>query len=367
MFGILSQITSALSIGAPTQIGIDIGAHHVKVVGLKGDVNNPKVVGVGLSNTPVGCVTDGVLSDPRTLVDVVKAALEKANLSGFRGVPTNIGLRGVGAVFRKIVLPLQSPEEMVNQIIVEAQQQIESDLSEWIISHQILTPPDRQGQVAVMLVGAKKHVVDDYLQVVTLLGLKPAVFDCDIFAIANTYDNVYRSSNQETILCLDIGRDTSKFHLIQDRVPTIVRSFQGGGIHLTEGIAKATGVDFDEAERKKISASRDENISQDCQLAITNYISELIAEIKQTIEFFASSNADVKIEAIDRILLSGGGAKTRGLADAMSTHFKTQVEFTDPFHKASLSEKIETAVGDNAHIYSVAYGLAIRKSGDGEK
>jgi type IV pilus assembly protein PilM len=367
MSGVFSEIASLLSIGGPSQIGLDIGASYVKVVGIKGEAQNPKIIGVGFKSTPTGCVVDGVLSDPRTLVDVIQDALKDAKISAFKGVPTTVGLRGVGVVFRRITLPLQSPEEMVNQIVLEAQQQIESDLSEWIISHQILTPADRQGQVAVMLVGAKKQVVNDYLQVLEMVGLKPNIFDCDIFSIANTLEQTHINTSQETILCLDIGRDTSKFHLLQGGIPTIVRSFQGGGIHLTESIAKVMGTDFDTAEKHKISASRNENPPPECQTAIATYNTELIAEMKQTMEFFANSNSDVKIDSLDRILLSGGGAKTWGLAEAISAQFNTQVEFTDPFKKAAVSEKVATSIGDNAHIYSVAFGLALRKTGDSEK
>ncbi len=367
MSGLLSQIASAMSFGGPSQIGIDIGAGSVKVVAIRGDAKDPKVIGVATEQTPGGCVTDGVLGDPRSMVEVIKAALKKANVGSYQGVPANVGMRGVGVVFRRLTLPLQSPEEMASQIALEAQQQIESDLSEWIIDYQVLTSPDRQGQVAVILVGAKRNAIEDYMQTLKLIGLQPSIFDCDIFALANAFEDSNGGPVQETTLCLDIGRDTTKFNLVQDGIPVVVRSVQSGGTHLSEMIAKALGIDFERAEELKILASTSDNVQKECETAIENYIKDLLAEMKQTISFFANSNSEIKVDTIDRIVLAGGGARTRGLANAMAHSFKTQVEFLDPFRRATIVPNVAATLADQAHVYAVAYGLALRRTGDREQ
>lgn len=367
MAGALSQIASLFSIGTPSQIGIDIGSSSVKIVALKGSDNDPKIMGLAYEETPPGCLNDGILSDPRTVVNTIKSALERAHIQNYRGIPASVGIKGMGSVFRRLTLPIQSPEEMASQIIIEAQQQIESDLAEWIIDYQILTQPDSQGQVAVMLVGAKRHVANDYLQTLQLVGLRPSIFDCDIFAIANAFENANGGSTQETVLCLDIGRDSTKFHLLQDNVPLVVRSFQIGGMHLTDGIARALSVDYEQAEILKISSSNGDVMQRSAEDAVSKFTSELIHEMKQTIEFFANAHAEMKIDIIDRIVLSGGGARTRGLATALASQFNTHVEFSDPFRRARLKPDAASMVGDMAHIYSVAYGLALRRMGDREQ
>ncbi len=366
MAEIFSQLASTLRLGGSAQIGIDVGASSIKIVALKGSEQSPKLLGVATEQTPAGLIVDGVITDPPSLLNVLKKALQKCGVP-HQGTPATVGLRGVGVVFRRLILPLQSPEEMANQISLEAQHQIESDLTEWIIDYQVLSEPDRQGQVPVMLVGAKRNVVDDYLSVLQQVGVRPSVFDCDIFALANAYENANKRNIQGTTLCLDIGRDTTKFHLLRNGIPVVVRSFQGGGIHLTESVAKDLAIGFDIAEERKISASKNEGSPSECEAVIERYNSELVQEMQQTIDFFVNSNSDEKIDHVDAIALAGGGARTRGLSTAIASHFKTHVEILDPFKKASFTKKIAMSIGEDAHQYAVAYGLALRKTGDKEQ
>jgi type IV pilus assembly protein PilM len=370
MAGFLNSIASSLGLGANIQLGIDIGAASVKVVAVKNDSDSSvKVVGASYEETPPGCVVDGVLSDPRAMVTVVQDAIKKAGIRNYKGMNAAVGLRGVGVMFRRIMLPYQNSDEMGAQVVIEAQQQIETDLSEWIVDFQTLTPPDRQGQCAVMLVGAKRSVAEDYTTLLGMIGLKPQIFDCDVFASANALEHALGGAIPDTTLILDIGRDTTKFHLIQDAVPLIVRSFPTGGLHLTELVAKNLSISYDEAEVLKISASNSEtgHTHKECETAFRSYLKDLSAEIKQTIDFFANSNSDTKIDAIDKIFLCGGGARTRGLPQVLSKQFHTEVKLLNPFRQAILGGNTEAEIGDNAHIFPVAFGLAMRETGDRER
>ncbi len=364
MLGIFSKITAALPLNTPHQIGIDIGASSVKFVAVRGSGTNIKVLAAGQEEILFGCMNDGVIADPRTIASAVLNAFKNSGLKSFKGVSAAVGIRGVGTIFRRLLLPLQSPEEMVNQITIEAQQQIESDLSDWIIDYQILTEPNRQGLVAVMLVGAKRSIVEDFLTVLKQVGVRPTIFDCDVFAISNTYERTIKNhGSQDTTICLDIGRDSTKFNLLQGRTPVIVRSFQIGGMHLTESIAKHMNLDFDQAEDLKLEGKP---FPPSCEKAVSNHFSDLCKEIQQTITFFANSNGDIKIDSIDRILLSGGGAATYGLRETLENTLKTSVEFIDPFRATENTPQVDAETATMPHLFSVAFGLASRRMGDRE-
>lgn len=361
MLGIFSKISAALPLGTPHQIGIDIGAASVKIVGVRGLEHSIKVVAVGEEETPMGCVNDGVIADPKSMAEIVHAAIRNSGVKNCKGVSAAVGIRGVGSVFRRFILPMQSSEEMANQIMIEAQNQFESDLSDWIVDYQIISEPDRKGLVAVMLVGAKRHVVEDYLSVLKHVGVRPTIFDCDIFAIANTYDHTAKFSNSETVACLDVGRDSTKFNLLQNGSPIIVRSFQIGGMHLTEAIAKHLSIDFDQAENMKKSG---ENTPDSCDKAISNHIKEITNEIRQTVNFFTNSSPDIHINKIDRFILSGGGSSIKRLADNISATFGTDIEFADPFRNADVATRALENIISPAYFFAVAYGLALRRIGD---
>jgi Tfp pilus assembly PilM family ATPase len=122
-------------------------------------------------------------------------------------------------------------------------------------------------------------------------------------------------------------------------------------------------MDFEQAEELKLNGSP---FPPPCEKAVSNHFKDLSTEIQQTITFFANSNTDIRIDSIERILLSGGGASTHGLREALVKSLKTSVEFVDPFHGTENSAQVLSCVGTMPHLFSVAFGLALRRIGDRE-
>ena len=365
MASFVTQLQRVFSVGGPIQIGIDVGASAVKVVALRGGQGgSPKLVGLAVEETPMGCVIDGMLSDTRSMADVVKNALMRCGVS-YKDESASVGLRGLNVVFKRLIVPFQQPEDMARQVLLDAQQQVDSDLGDWIIDYQILTAPDPQGQVAVMLVAAKRSSVEEFQGLLTLVGVKPNIFDCDVFAIGNSFEHS-TGVVRESVLCLDIGRDTTKINVIQDGIPILVRSVPLGGAHLTEQISKAMGIDFEQAESMKISASQSPDVANQTQMAsaLKAHTDEICEEIQRTLDFFSNAASENKIEAIERVVLSGGGAAAPGLANAIGQYLKSQVSLADPFAKISVGPKFETQINGMRQVFSVAVGLALRYGGD---
>ena len=365
MASIFSRLQSFMTVGGPLQIGIDVGASAVKVVALRGgNGSTPKLVGISMEETPMGCVIDGMLSDTRSMADVVRNALNQLGVS-YKDRPANVGLRGLNVVYKRLIVPFQQPEDMARQVLLDAQQQVDSDLGDWIIDYQILTMPDPQGQVAVMLVAAKRSSVEEYSGLLNMVGVKPSIFDCDVFAIGNAFEHSV-GTLRESVLCLDIGRDTTKINVIQDGIPLLVRSVPLGGAHLTEQISKSMGLGFEQAESMKISASQSPDIANQPQLAsaLKTHCDEICEEIQRTLDFFSNAASENKIDSIERVVLSGGGAVAPGLANAIGKYLKSNVSLADPFAKISVSPRFQGQIDGVRQVFSVAIGLALRYRGD---
>ncbi|MCA2959479.1 MAG: type IV pilus assembly protein PilM [Silvanigrellales bacterium] len=360
----LSSLAASFSLGGDIHIGLDVGASAVKVVALKGNNGKaPKVVGAAIAETPVGCVVDGLLSDTRSMVEIIRQALEREGIS-FKKRPVNIGLRGLNVVFKRLVLPFQRPEEMAQQVLLEAQQQVDSDLAEWLIDWQVIGTPDGQGQSAVMLVAAKRAAVEEFDNLVKLVGGIPNVFDCDVFAIENAHEHS-RGVVAETILCLDIGKDSTKVNILQDGAPVLVRSISLGGQHLTEQIQKSLAVEMDQAEIMKVSASVSGDLmSGELAGPVKTHVDEVCEEIKRTLEFFANASSDLKIDTIDRVILSGGGSSIPALATGIGAFLSCEVAYANPFARLNMHAKAQRVIEAYPHVFNVAVGLALRHVGD---
>lgn len=359
------NLGSLLSGFGSARLGIDIGSSTIKIVAISDGHRGPKLLGATYEEMPNGVVEDGILNDPNSVTNVLRNAIDKLPIKSTKGLSANIGLKGPSVTFRRLLVPVQNDEDMKSQMILEAQNQIDTDLDPWIIDFQILSTADHHGQVPVMLVGAKRAVAEDYAKILSSLNLTPTVFDCDIFAIVNSYESANPPAPNETVICLDIGRDSSKFHLLQDGVPLIVRNFDTAGRPLTELILSALNVDMEQAEALKIAASSSESSEHpEVEKNIKIFLNNLSDEIRQTIDYFATTNTDFQIDGIDKIILSGGGANVRGLVSHLTSVFKTQVHFANPFAGMDVSSGVDPAALELPHIYTVAAGLALRRIGD---
>jgi len=76
------------------------------------------------------------------------------------------------------------PEEQLQETIhFEAEQYIPFDISDVNLDFQILGENENNSsQMSVFLVAAKKEMVNDYINLVTLAGLTPCIIDVEAFA-----------------------------------------------------------------------------------------------------------------------------------------------------------------------------------------
>lgn len=359
-----SKLAAVFSLGGDVHIGLDVGASAVKIVAVTGNSGkSPKVIGAAFAETPVGCVVDGLLSDTRSMADIIRHAMDQAPIK-YKGQSVNIGLRGLNVVFKRLLLPFQRPEEMAQQVLLEAQQQVDSDLADWLIDWQVIGKPDDQGQSSVMLVAAKRSAVEEYDNLVKLIGGVPNIFDCDVFAIENAHEHA-NGMLGETILCLDIGKDSTKVNILQDGAPVVVRSISLGGQHLTEQIQRALALDMSQAEVMKVQASVSGDLmSGDLAGPVQTHIDEICEELKRTLEFFANASTDLKIDTIDRVVLSGGGSSIPALASGIGKFLGCEVVYAKPFNRLNVNSSSQKVIEAYPHVFNVAVGLALRHAGD---
>lgn len=347
------------------QLGIDVGGSAVKVVALEKSSKGVNLLGLGWEETPPGAVVDGNLNDTKTMAAVVKSALEQTKIR-YRGASASVGLRGINVVFKRITIPFQGMAELPKQIILEAQQHVDSDLEHWQIDYETIGTPNSEGQLSLLLVAAKKQLVEQYVELLKQVGVLPTILDCDAFAISNSHE--YNSmATDKTILCIDVGRDTTKIHLMIEGKSQIIRSLPVGGAHFTDLIARQLSVNHTEAETLKWSIADPEfaashpEIKTICQ----QHTAELCEEIKKTIEFYIGSDTQASIKAIDSIVLSGGGSVSPGMSEGIGALMNADTIYSSPFSRMTINPKIsEVVISKYSHQFAVATGLALRKTGD---
>lgn len=344
-------------------VGLDIGTSAVKLVELNEIKGNYRLKNFGVVKLPKETIVNGVIINSDSLVQSIKSLMSNLKINNKN---VSISISGHPVIIKKISLPFMTEDELESVIETEAEQYIPFDLVEVNIDFQILgVNEENSEQMNVMLVAAKKVMIEEYTEVIQSAGLKTSVIDIDVFALENMFNINYTFEEEEIIVLIDIGASVTNINIIKDGTSIFNRDVFLGGNQITEEIQKELSVSFEEAEilktGEKIEGIDQEQIDQ----IISNSSSSIVREIQRTLDFFTGSS----YAEIHRIYLSGGGSKTKGLKEIIDEKMNAMVEFTDPFKTIKYDkDSFDTEyIKDISPLSAIGIGLASRKVGDKDK
>ena len=344
-------------------VGLDIGSSGVKLVQLKEKKGGYALQAFGTAPLPPEAIVDGALMNSAAIVAAIQelVAQQKVKLK-----EVAIGVRGHSVIIKKISLPRMTQEELDESIQWEAEQYIPFDVKDVNIDTQILTPEgDAAGQMDVLLVAAKKDMINDYTSVCAEAGLTVTVVDVDAFAVQNAYESNYEASPGDTVVLINVGAAVANINIISRGVTSFTRDITMGGNAFTEEIQKQLNISYDEAEALKVGGQgeTDAVVPQEVERVIQGVADQMAGEIQRSLDFYAATAADNRIA---RVLLSGGTARIPALFKVIEARAGVPVDLLNPFKAIDIDHKRfdAAAVQDAAPGAAVAVGLALRRPGD---
>jgi len=344
-------------------LGLDIGCSSIKLCQLAETGTGLKLVKFDQCMLPPETIVNGALMNHGTVVAKLR---EITKMNKCERARCAVSLSGHSVIVKKISIPEMTPEELRESIIWEAEQYIPFDLKDVNLDVQILIPKAYQGLMDVLLVAAKKDVVNDYIHVVQEAGLSPEVVDIDTFAVQNSFDLNYGCPPNEIVALINVGASSININVISNGITAFTRDISLGGLLLTEEILKQLNVSWEEAEHYK--TADDDSISSSTVLRVVRTLEErvsenLVTEIERTLDFFAATTIKADIA---RIYLSGGASQSNAFIRACERRFGIAVELVNPFKNIVVDPRNFDL--DLLHrmepFASVAVGLARRFNGD---
>ncbi|MBX7098198.1 MAG: pilus assembly protein PilM [Myxococcaceae bacterium] len=349
-------------------LGLDIGSTGVKLIQLKEQRKRGQVgyalQSFGMKPLPPEAIVDGALMNSTAIVQAIQELMSELKVKQ-RDVA--IGVSGHSVIIKKISMPRMTQEELEEAIQWEAEQHIPFEIKDVNIDTQILKPDanDATGQMDVLLVAAKKDMINDYTSVVTEAGLLPAVVDVDAFAVQNCFGENYEVPN-ETVVLINAGAAVVNINIVSGGVTTFTRDVTIGGNQFTEEIQKQLNVSYEEAEALKIGGrqgDRDAVVPQEVERVIASVAEQVAGEIQRSLDFYAGTAADATFA---RVYLSGGTARIPALFKTIESRVGVPVEILNPFKQIEIdNRRFDPAfIMDVAPQAAVAVGLALRRAGD---
>lgn len=342
-------------------IALDVGSNSIKLVQLKKVKKGWELEKLALAYLPPEAIVDGSIIDSMTVSNTVQDIVSE-NKVKITDIVT--ALTGHSVIIKKVNIPAMSEDDLADSIQWEAEQFIPYPIGDVNLDFQILgDDPEGRGEMEVMLVAVKKDVINDYTNVFKEAGLNPVVVDIDSFAIENMLEINYAVDPEEIIAIVHIGASITSISILMGGMTVFTRSVPNGGNQVTEEIQRQFNISFKDAEDFKLGKAV-EGLDPGALDAVLESVSHgMIGEIKRSIDFFLSGAPGL---VVNRIVLSGGGAKAKGFKERVQEMTDMPVELANPFENIIANPKkfdpeFLNEMGPN---FAVAIGLAIRKMGD---
>jgi type IV pilus assembly protein PilM len=343
-----------------TTVGLDIGSSTIKVVQLETKGDATRLVRYGVADLVPEAIVEGEIMDRQLVIEAIQNLYEKTGITEKR---VAAGIAGRGVIVKKITMDRLDPKDAREAINWEAEQYVPYDINDVSLDFEILDIDVGPKQMQVLLVAAKKDLVNTHADLIREAGLVPAVMDINSFAVQNAAELNYDFVRDEATALVNVGAELTNVNIVRGGIPLYTQDLSIGGNSFIESVQKLYQVSREEAVAACSRASTGDTSGAmlDIGPAVKSFGDEVGVGIERSVAYL-KSNGDA--ERIDRILLAGGGARIEGLPQVLAERQKVPVDIVDPLRRITFAPEA-FAPDDPRRIgpqLTVGIGLALRKA-----
>lgn len=339
-------------------IGLDLGRHNFRAVELEKDKGRFVINKFGYYDNPKLNIEATSKEDIQNYASAIKDFFAETQFSTKNVV---ISLPEQQVFMRVIKVPEMADKDLKNSIQFEAEQYIPMPVKEVNLSYQKIDSDfDDKSKMNVLLVAAKKTILEKYIGILKEARLTPKGVEPEALAIGRILgDNEERPSAS---IIVNIGVSSTLVIITYRGFVRFTRSIPIGGEILTRSIQQSLGLDFGQAEEYKKAYGLDSNFVEGKVFNVLKPIFDnVVLEINRSKIFFTTHNPNVNI---NRVILCGGTALMPGILFYMATNLDLEVELANPWKNISLSSKIESkkeTLLEQGPLFSTSVGLAMKE------
>jgi type IV pilus assembly protein PilM len=316
-----------------TAVGLDIGTSGVRAAELTFGKGPATLQRFGQVALPQGAVRDGEVLDPQLVADAIKHLWATAKFSTKNVV---LGVANQKVIVRQVDLPWMPGDELRKSLGLQVQDFLPIPIEQAILDYYPISEVTAEGgnrMLRVLVVAASRDMVFTALDAVKRAGLRATQVDLTPFAVLRALGRVDElgsapSAHTGTEALIDIGAKVTNIVIHQNGAPRFVRILLMGGDNVTEAVSERLGVPFDQAVAVKqqvgMSPVRGEVMGDHpAARVIEASAGSFVEEIRGSLDYYLAQPASVPLQ---RIVLSGGGARLAGLGPRLAAATRLPVE-----------------------------------------
>lgn len=341
-------------------VGLDIGSSLIKVVEVDHSKDAPVLTKYGIIKLPPEAIVEGEIMDQSLVIEGIQECMTKAGVNT-KNVVTAVSGRAV--IVKKVVMDKMNPDDAKEAIFWEAEQHVPFDIDDVCLDFQVLKEDVGANQMEILLVAAKKEMVNTHADIIRSAGYAPRIIDVDSFAIQNAIELTGDRQPGLVTGLVNIGSDVTNINIIQDNIPYFTRDLSVGSNVFLEAIQRNFGVDFEEADSMLCGEITIDDMEK-ANKVISQAAEEISTGIERSISFLRTAG---DAEHIDEVILSGGGARIPGLKEILSERHGVEFKINRAISQIERTDNLFEDAGDNIErvgpLLTVALGLALRREG----
>lgn len=317
---------------AKTIVGLEITEEGVRAAEVSlGRV--PTLLASGSVPLPPGAAKDSEIFDQDAVVLALRQLWSRAGIKS-RNVVLGLGSRRI--LVREYTTQMMRPDLLKQALPFQVQDLLPVPADQAVLDFY---PVSQQGdQVTGLLVAAVAETVEQLISTIAKAKLTVDVVDLAPFGLARAVSRA--AAPGETVAAFHLGDHTSYVVVVQDGIPKFVRIIpvdisteavrarEIGPVEDTEHGAASLEEAFEmvppsaEAPARRLrsgarAAARPSGMSDAA-------IEDLVARLRSTLTFYADRSGD---QPVTRVLITGAGAASAGVADALVASLPLPVEY----------------------------------------
>jgi type IV pilus assembly protein PilM len=339
---------------------LDIGSSSVKVAEVQHGAAGPTITALGVAPIPPTVIQANVIQDPEPVAEAIMKLISSLGIESTQAITA---VPGPAVIVKKVILPASANANIEGAVLAEAGHLIPDSLDNVNLDFQTIDWIEDGNKMEVLVVAVKKDIINSYTQTILAVGLEPVVVDVDYFALENMYELNYDAPRDgRPVALVNIGARFSSINIIKEGRSTFTGDVPVGGAEYADALTRQLGVSAADAEALKAGRSAG-NLGADTAAPVLASVTDFIVEeIQRALSFFWTAATD---EPLSMVLLSGGTARTSGLAETLRERLDCAVEVAEPFRRIGVGSRVDQGLIERlGPALGVTVGLATRRPGD---
>ena len=311
-------------------IGCEITANEIRAVEIAKENGAYKIMAMGYMPIEEGVVEEAYIRDSQKFVDAITDLISQGN---FQTTDVAIGVNNENVLMRYATFPKVDNDKLRNMIFLQAQEFIPIPIQEMEVDFIVAgekQDDDGSQQVNVMLIAARKQMLEGYINNFTSAKLQVQEIDSSVLAYCRAINDI---SNGARYGLVNLTDDVLTFIVVEGNEIIMVRS-----ITITERNQKAVTNVF--------RGSRDKSYTEEDVETVKNY---LMSETSSTISYYSMQNS----KPIEKIYFIMNSPIAEDVVSAISSNIYVPIEVP------TLYPDLQASSATNLGEYASCIGIAI--------